>query len=113
MPFDGVSTPRIVPDVRDSIQAMRRLYRDCARSGTHLGGRYCVGGAFLRARYGDHACWPFPTASTLAMGLQGDNAALSRSKAIRFASEIIRDNDRGDFNAAWEVLAEALSYGRN
>lgn len=70
---------------------------------------YCVGGAFMD--YIDHPRgrfpWRFPLRECLADALHS-HTGKSRRLCERFADRILADNDRGDFDSAWQGLEDAL-----
>jgi len=69
---------------------------------------YCIGGALClsQGRGGR-----FPSCAYLTRVLMAMQPALRWPEADRFAQAIIAYNDAGDFEAAWQRAADALSYG--
>ena len=88
---------------------------------------YCVGGAFLmsawaqlvarepgffdfmRGRRGTHTRFPEP--ETIAHALCGVNSNLFLDDARGLAASITECNDHGNFEAAWQFLDTALTFG--
>lgn len=69
---------------------------------------YCVGGAFCMA-----LGWKsntFPNVDILMEALREANADLSIRLADKYAVDIIKANDAGDYEAAWKALGDALEY---
>jgi hypothetical protein len=79
-------------------------------------GCYCVGGAFLAIVHeSSNRGIPdiaFPEPEPIGDALRRVNPSLSGGRADRFAWDIIHTNDARDFDGAWRILDEALSYGR-
>jgi hypothetical protein len=69
---------------------------------------YCVGGALCQF-VGNGI--EFPTVSMLANVLCAVNKNLSDEKGGEYAFKIIMENQAGNFDSAWDVLGDALSYG--
>jgi hypothetical protein len=72
---------------------------------------YCVGGAFLM--YRKPGSDPFPGPETLARALLLENPHLQSQRARRLAGRILKANDQGHFEEAWDTLALALQEGRD
>lgn len=68
-------------------------------------GSYCVGGAVCKYFNGDV---PFPGEGKLASVLR-DIVGVPANRAKFLARHIIRNNDKGDFNKAWDYVAAALN----
>lgn len=79
-------------------------------------GTYCVGGAFLifMRSSGDLRAnpYPFPNHQYLAEKLRIANDLLSWDRAIYYAQQITSRNDAYEFEKAWELLDEALTFGQ-
>lgn len=66
---------------------------------------YCVGGAFCKY-LGHEAGFPLP--GFLRDQIMQVNKKLPTNTAYKYARGIIRNNDRGNFKRAWDILREAL-----
>lgn len=75
---------------------------------------YCVGGALLMdyAQYSerDYYVKRFPSDHELARVLLRINDNLDIQNAYYFAEGIIRHNDNADYEAAWALLDDALTF---
>ena len=69
---------------------------------------YCVGGAIIRAY--EHGHGSYPSIDILVRTLWAINPALTRSKAVDYASDIIFANDARQYKKAWDIADEALNY---
>ena len=78
-----------------------------ARPDTKIREAYCVGGA-LCLFIG--STMRFPCSGDLANILRSLNIDLSDDAAITYADAIIRKNDSGDFDGAWDYLSGALCH---
>jgi len=92
----------------NDIRAQYPVPGTAAGSRSAIPGCYCVGGAFLLMQGNIYAPWPYE--EILAQGLQRENPCLDAESVWRFAHDIIAFNDAGDFEAAWQMLGEALVY---
>lgn len=72
---------------------------------------YCIMGA-LGWYLGDRFTPAFPNPHKAEVLLQKANPNLSDSEAETLAHEIIRSNDRGDTDDAWQKLNKALRRGQ-
>lgn len=71
--------------------------------------RYCVGGALCLSQ--GKETMRFPVTEELEAALLDANPGLRSYPGLwRHARKIIRANDKGDFEAAWSLLAEALAW---
>lgn len=52
----------------------------------------------------------FPDTASLSYCLQGANPSLTAEVAREFARRIARKNDTGNFETAWQTLADALAW---
>lgn len=87
--------------------AIRALYPNPSRRVTPEG--YCVGGALLK--FYDTVTGPaFPAQGRLIKLLCRANPGLSEIWAFFYAGSIIRRNDQGDYENAWEQLKMALTH---
>lgn len=87
--------------------AVRATYPKPSR---HAGSQqYCVGGALLK--FYEAVTGPaFPDQGLLIKLLIRGNPALNELWAFFYAGNIIRSNDRGDYEEAWEQLKHALTH---
>ena len=105
-------TVQVTPTKTGSLTApIRERYPNPTESSNWRPGdeRYCVGGAFM-FWLGDDEWHGFPGPDWLASGLMKANPRLPDAKSWAWA--IIAPNDHGDFERAWQVLENALAWGR-
>lgn len=69
---------------------------------------YCVGGAFVM--YTTEMEDRFPDVDQLAWVLMENNTDMPEDTAYGYAKRIIDANDEGHFEAAWNILEQALEY---
>lgn len=79
---------------------IRRQYPSPVKGGSG----YCVGGAFCKYFGVNEA---FPSRNRLSQAFQS-KLGLSEDAAKIYANLVIRFNDRGDFNKAWDYVAAAM-----
>lgn len=95
------------------VEDIKAKYPSPVRYGS-VGG-YCVGGAlglYLMREHGLLHGWAqgFPTLTALTGYLKVANPLLDEELAARYGGGILRENDLGTFEAAWELLRQALVY---
>lgn len=100
---------------RAIVDAIRDNYPKPVKDGEGVKGAYCVGGAFLKALYGEAKGEAFPDVGKLARGLgkfagwELDDMPYSdprAERARRAAGSIIDGNDDADFTGAWAFLSK-------
>lgn len=69
---------------------------------------YCVGSALCR--FTGVKDPQFPWHQEIGKALRVLNPFLPDDMALYFATRIVRNNDDGKFDAAWEVVREALAW---
>lgn len=100
-----------------TVEKIRAMYPDPVISSKGIeNGRYCVGGALclytgIESR--------IPMTATLANRLRVINPALwdktprtLKDMGSTYAFQIITANDDGDFEKAWQLLGEALTFSK-
>jgi hypothetical protein len=93
-----------------TVQEICEKYPDPSRE-DDPNGKYCVGGALLM--YRKPGSDPFPGPWTLARALWLENPSLSTQRGSTLACSILKANDQGHFEEAWDTLALALREGRD
>lgn len=78
---------------------------------------YCIGGAYLFSCDVNTVIWDsfvgFPAPDMIAEQLFKDNTDLPYELAYRYADSLVTYNDNEEYDKAWAVLNEALSYVRS
>lgn len=72
-------------------------------------GAYCVGGAFCNFIDGEFTGVQFPDEDVLTAAILYTNPGIGEGYAKEYAERIIRDNDDGFINEAWNWLHMALA----
>jgi len=89
-----------------TIQEIREKYPDPieARKGSLSKGQYCVGGAYLLANNIDN---DFPSKFSFVEELE-KLEGIKQDKSIELVEEMMKFNDRGEFEEAWELLERVV-----
>lgn len=74
---------------------------------TQCNGQYCVGGALVMSCTALKR--PFPTEDEIATAFMTLNPDLDEYAATELALRLVNENDHGFFEAAWDILAFALT----
>lgn len=102
-----------------NVQDVRKRYPSpVSASVCNFKGEYCIGGALCKYMEpeADENYMPFPRINTLAAVLIKANPKLGtdyHTYALYFSREITKLNDHHNFDEAWKVLEEALTYGHD